>query len=123
MPVRVPPVTGLASGFIPNLAKVAVQTARGNLTTQQVSRVRDGNFAKIDGEKMYLGQFSKEDQALIKGFEAPNSKANIAAARGASLQKKKEMPTIDASRQATMLVATENYRKKIDTTFKKEDGI
>lgn len=110
----------LSKGYLPNFAKIALNTSAGGLTTQQIRRVRDGDFAKVDGKKLYLNNFSKEEQNAIRGFSAVNSKENIANKAAARKDEKNKMPTIDASRQATMLVATNNVRKKIDTKYKKD---
>ena len=101
----------LSKGYLPNFAK-GVQTNKGFFTTQKIRRLTDGDFAKSEtGERIYLNQFSKTDQDAIKNFQAPNSKANIAAAKAISKDNRNKMPTIDASRQATMLVATNGLRK------------
>ena len=112
-----------SKGFIPNFA-AGVKTSRGFFSTQRINRLKDGQAAKDqDGNKVYMNMFSPEDQKKIKGFQATFSKENMAASRQASRDKKNEMKTIDASRQATMLVATNNLRKRVDTKIKqgKED--
>lgn len=112
-----------SKGFIPNFA-AGVKTSRGFFSTQRINRLKGGQAAKDqDGNKVYMDMFSPEDQKKIKGFQATFSKENMAASRQASRDKKNEMKTIDASRQATMLVATNNLRKRVDTKIKqgKED--
>lgn len=111
----------LSKGYLPNFAK-GVQTSKGFFTTQKLRRLTDGDFAKSEtGEKLFLNQFSRKDQDAIKNFQAPNSKMNIARAKAASKDNRNKMPTIDASRQATMLVATNGLRRKVDATYKHKD--
>lgn len=113
--------SSFASGYIPNFAKAGVQTSLGFVSTQRINRLKDGQSANIGGGKVYLDKFSVEDQAKIKSFEAENSKQKIAIAAESRKKARNEMPTIDASRQATMLVATNNFRKKIDSNYKHGD--
>ncbi|MEE2975609.1 MAG: phage tail tape measure protein [Thermodesulfobacteriota bacterium] len=111
----------LSKGYLPNFAK-GVQTSKGFFTTQKLRRLTGGDFAKSEtGEKLFLNQFSRKDQDAIKNFQAPNSKMNIARAKAASKDNRNKMPTIDASRQATMLVATNGLRRKVDATYKHKD--
>jgi TP901 family phage tail tape measure protein len=107
-----------SKGFIPNFA-AGVKTSRGFFSTQRINRLKGGQAAKDqDGNKVYMNMFSPEDRKKIKGFQATFSKENMAATRQVSRDKKNEMQTIDASRQATMLVATNNLRKRVDTKIK-----
>lgn len=107
-----------AEGLVPNFA-AGVLTSKGFFTPQKIRRLRDGEFSKTEsGDRIYLSQFSKQDQDKITGFDAQFSNKNVAKAAAASKAKKGAMPTIDASRQATMLVATNNLRKKVDSTYK-----
>ena len=110
-----------AKGLIPNFA-AGLNTKLGFLSTQRINRLKDGKSINLGDKKGLELKDFKEDSAAILGFKAVNSKENIAAAQATRKQTRNEMPTIDASRQATMLVATENFRKKVDTTFKKPDG-
>jgi len=117
-----PRTYGSARAKTPNFA-AGVQTKKGFFTTQKINRLKDGDFSKDpQGEKVYLNMFSVEDQKKIKGFEAQNSKQNVAAKKQASRDIKNKMPTIDASTQATMLVATNNVRRRVDTSYKTEKG-
>lgn len=107
----------LSKGFIPNFGK-ALLTSRGSITPQQVNRLKDGSHInnKKTGEKLYLNQFTPEEQSAIKAFKATNSKEAIAQKEQQAKKAKNQLKTIDASRQATMLVATKNFKQKVDTT-------
>lgn len=106
-------------GFVPNFGKTLL-TSRGSITTQQINRLKDGKQIndKKTGEKLYLNQFTPEEQSSIKGFKATNSKEVIAQKSAQAKKAKNQLKTIDASRQATMLVATKNFKQKVDTTTK-----
>ena len=114
----------LAQGFIPNLSAGGVLTKKGLITPQQINRLRQGQNAKNKetGEQLYLGKFSAEDQKKILGFEAQFSKNVMAAQKQETKNKRNKLKTIDASRQATMLVATNNLRRKVDSTITPKGG-
>ena len=107
----------LSKGFIPNFGKTLV-TSRGAITAQQINRLKEGKLInnKKTGEKLYLNQFTLDEQTAIKTFKAANSKEAIAQKEQRAKKAKNQLKTIDASRQATMLVATKNFRQKVDTT-------
>jgi len=107
----------LSRGFIPNFGG-SLLTSRGAITTQQINRLKGGNHInnKKTGEKLYLNQFTPDEQSAIKAFKATNSKEVIAQKEQQAKKAKNQLKTIDASRQATMLVATKNFRQKVDTT-------
>lgn len=109
---------GFATGFIPNFGKI-LATSRGPITAQQITRLKSGQQInnKQTGEKLYLNQFTPADQAAIKKYEADNSKRVMAQRQRDSKAAKNQLKTIDASRQATMLVATKNLKQKVDTSI------
>lgn len=109
---------GFATGFIPNFGKI-LATSRGPITAQQITRLKSGQQInnKQTGEKLYLNQFTPADQAAIKKYEAENSKRVMAQRQQDSKAAKNQLKTIDASRQATMLVATKNLKQKVDTSI------
>jgi TP901 family phage tail tape measure protein len=114
----------LAQGFIPNLSAGGVLTKKGLITPQQINRIRQGKNAKNKetGEQLYLGKFSTEDQKKILAFEAKFSKNVMATQKQETKNKRNKLKTIDASRQATMLVATNNLRRKVDSTITPKGG-
>jgi TP901 family phage tail tape measure protein len=117
-----PKTYGSGRNTTPNFA-AGVQTTKGFFTTQRINRLKDGDFAKdSSGNKVYLNMFSPDDQKKILGFKATHSKENIAKAKQVSRDKKNKTPLIDASTQATMLVATNNLRRRVDTKFKTDKG-
>lgn len=109
---------GFARGFMPNFGK-GLTTSRGPITAQQITRLKSGQHVnnKQTGEKLYLNKFTLADQAAIKKYEADNSKRVMAQRQQDSKAAKNQLKTIDASRQATMLVATKNLKQKVDSTI------
>jgi hypothetical protein len=109
---------GFARGFIPSFGKV-LSTSFGPITAQQITRLKGGQHVnnKQTGEKLYLNTFTPADQAAIKKYEADNSKRVMAQRQQDSKAAKNQLQTIDASRQATMLVATKNLKQKVDSTI------
>ena len=111
-------------GFVPSFATGGVITSKGLITTQQIRRLREGQYIKDKqtGNKIYLNQFEVQDQSAITGFKAKFSNEKMQAKQQESRQKRNQLNTIDASRQATMLVATNNLRKKVDSTITPKGG-
>jgi len=122
-----------SSGFIPNFDNSkGVMTSKGYLNNRQIALLKrnEGTYAtKSDAskvrksdEKLYMNMFSKEDLKLINSVESKHSKKNIAVAKDKSREQKNKIKTIDASTQATMLVASNNVRRRVDSTVSRKDA-
>ena len=117
-------------GYIPNFAK-GLDTRLGFVSTQRLKRLQAGQSINLGKKSVKLEDFKIEnkqgqlidspDSIAIKSFEAEYSKSKLIAAGEQRKQARNKMPTIDASRRATMLVASRNYRKKVDANYKHGD--
>ena len=122
-----------SSGFIPNFDNSkGVMTSKGYLNNRQIALLKrkegtyptksDGSKVRNGDEKLYMNMFSKQDLGLINSFESKHSKKNIAVAKDKSREQKNKTKTIDASTQATMLVASNNVRRRVDSVVSRKDA-
>ena len=123
-----------STGFVPNFqsSSKGVMTEHGFFNTRKIALLKRDQFAygskssdnkeKFSEKKIFLNTFSVDDRKKINNFEADFSKGKMKQANDEFRQKKSSMSTIDASRQATMLVPTNNFRRKVDSTYKTDKG-
>jgi len=115
-------VKNLTKGYVPNFSKSGVATQRGFVSVQRVRNLREGKPINLNNEKLTIKDFSSEEQKALLGFKARYNKDVMNNQAIETKRKRNQINTIDASRQATMLVARNNVRQKVDTIHSPKDG-